>query len=781
MESLLSWIWKIIQGLVEAGIKLFGNVLMGFCSIALKLVNATSSGKVTVDGKQENIYTYICHAFNPVFWFSKNVLIPFGLAILSVVLVWNLSKIIMSGQKGTKDDPISLVRRTIIAGIVIYLTPYLILFGVGTDINTAGKYTDYNYRKVVSTNVSGMQVMPTLLDGLSSFDGDGTEKLKLSNNNIDALKNSSNKNDSGFEATNVNILIKGVTELGIDNVTKDDIGLGANDSTTEINNGDDGDPVRNAYSTLSGEKLRATAKNKGIPLTKKVEGKNGKKKKVKKTDKELLNDLVSNEYTMTDGDNSVLGTLSQSMYSEYGNSGWAKGIVWKIIYVIVFLIQPALIIWNLVQMLWVFVKRAVSLILSACLAPVAMAFYPSQSTSEVTSKWIKMVLGYGMTTALTFAFVKLGAFVYASIIQVQYREESLILTIILNFACLAILGFIKEMESYANNLGGNLVTFKNGISGQIGKMAAKWGEKGLFLPLGLGTKAIKTVPRAVGFATGRQGFFKNIGSRNLNKTKDKIDSNAYTKRANKADKQASKLLKKNPGISIEATKSAENSLNNFNAHKTTNGSLLTGAEVASATEKIPVSPVNGNTESLAKASGGTNYLTTENGFGVPKEVFKRGESTGTHNGTELFKPAQEDKHLFNGNTFDENGFISLSSSKEAPIHKIDSSGGFTSLRTQDGNMHIIDNKTTFDEMKNKVPSGTTLNRSSVVENVNGTPIISDGKNAIMASDLKTESEFNAMPSSARKDYEAFGLGGTEGDVVFAKRGSALENSKLSNK
>lgn len=765
-DGILSILWDLVEWLIDIGIKFLGNILMGFCSIMLRLVNAAS---------KENLYDSICHAFNSVFWFSGNILIPFGIFILTVILIWNLSKIIMSGQKGSKDDPISLVRRTIVAGIIIWATPVLIVFSLGPSIN---KNVDGG--NVVTNKVSnGLSVMPVLLDGLSSFDGKGG--ISLSKKSLTAL--------STFEKTNGEIMVNGMRSIGmkegdIPDASEFNFSKEKNESSSDVNSADktakkDKNGTVVYDQSWSKSDLEAAADSYGIKYKHKKNIKN--KDKERKYKSKLIKKLQNYQSEKSNTTGTVLDQLGDQMYTQYSQGGWQTGILWRIIYVVIFLIQPAMIIWNLVQLVWVFVKRAVSLILTACLAPIAIAFYPSQSTTEVTSRWIKMVFGYGITTVLTFAFLKLGAFVYAAAISVQYTEKKLILTITLNFACLAILGFVKEMESYVNNLGGNLVGFKNSISGQLGKLASSWGQKALFAPLGAATTLSRTLPKAVGFATGRQGFFKNIGSRNLNKTKDKMDSNTYTKRANKADKQASKLLKKNPGISTEATKSAENSLNNFNAHKTTNGSLLTGAEIASATEKIPVSPINGNTESLVKASGGTDYLTTENGFGIPKEVFKRGESTGTHNGTELFKPAQEDKHLFNGNTFDENGFISLSSSKEAPMHKIDSSGGFTSLRTQDGNMHIIDNKTTFDEMKNKVPSGTTLNRSSVVENVNGTPIISDGKNAIMASDMKTESEFNAMPPSARKGYEAFGLGGTEGDVVFAKRGSSLENSKLSNK
>ncbi len=406
INSIAGVIWSAVSVFIEAGIDFLGGIIMGFCGVMLKLVSEASN---------QNLYGKICQAFNTVFWFSANYLIPLGIFILILGLIWGLIKGLTYGKQGSKDDPISLVKRTVIAGALIWATPILILGTIGTSINKNSNGKNKVYNASIST-----PLVPTILDGVSKFDtGKGSGELLITDKKLKL-------NADKMRSLNNEILKNGQNIIDKDAKSMDKIKFG---------------PEANS----SGEEASTTQKK----------AKNGK---------------------------TILETLANSMYADSINTWSSEDLLWKILYVIVFIVQPAMIVWNLIQIIWVFVKRVVSLILTACLAPLALAFFPQQSTSEVTTKWLRMLIGYGLTTILTFAFAKLGAFVYTAAVTVQYTDKQFITTVILNFACLAILGFVREMEQYANNLGGNLVSFKSTVGNVVSRLAPTWGERAVRAP-----------------------------------------------------------------------------------------------------------------------------------------------------------------------------------------------------------------------------------------------------------------------------------------------------------
>lgn len=748
MNVILDFLWEIVQGFIDAGIKFLGNILMGFCSVALKIVNSATNQK-------NDLYDNICSAFNSVFWFSNNVLIWFGLFILTIGLIWGLSKIILSGQKGTKDDPIALVRRTIVAGILIYASPILVVFCLGHSINkdVEGKNEVISYEK-------GMTVMPNLLTGLSSFDGAG--KLKPSKGTITAINNS--------QDTNADILVKGAQEIGIKNVTAEDVGLGAKNTITEDSSAE--------WTTKEGKELRDYASSQGIETKKK----NKKGKSVNKSDDELKTELAKQEYSFSTNGESVLDALSQGMYVKYGNSGWAKGILWRILYVIIFLIQPAMIVWNLVQMIWVFVKRAVSLILTACLAPVAIAFYPSQSTTEVTSRWVKMLVGYSLTTVLTFAFVKLGSFVYAAAITVQYQEQKLILTIALNFACLAVLGFVKEMEQYANNLGGNLVSFKNGISGQLGKLASSWGQRALFTPLNLAKSGVsfgaRKLPTAVGFMSGKQGFFSAFGRRNMDRVgkemRDNANAKAERKANKKAEKNANKFMKNNPYATELSNLDRKAALDSFNSRALLNGDgTISAEEFRGARDKAGVSKV----DNPAKLLDG---YTTKNGLGINQDMIQKENMAtgfGASSDIESVTLKGEYRDKFKG-LLNDKGELPVIKSNSNPEYALSTDSNTIGFTGKDGALKVVEGQSYMDKAKMQALEGSTFNDNAIVTRHGNQHLIQDGDDTYMAQEVKNAKDFDSLPGNQRAGYEAVIDNNNPNDLLYVKKGKKLSDEIL---
>ena len=434
LGSIVGWIYDMLSGIITWAIKFVQSLVLCFCSFGLRFINkatnANTGGKNNINA---NLYTEITHAFRPFYWFSKTYLIPLAIIILTLGLVWGIMKSLMSGSAGSKDDPIKLIGRTLGAGIVVFISPYIIVALLGGSIATTDnakiqQQASGGHAGVVSTQDT-VGLVPTLLESVSQFDltkgeaGSTDTKFGLNLNNITGEMDASD-----YRTKNENLLASGAKSI-------------FNADETSVKNAIKAD----SYEEKSADEVASSVENLG-------------------------------------DDKSLLSQISSNMYSAYVDNDIGSDVIWKILYLIIFAIMPGMIVYNLVMILYIYVKRLVALILSTCIAPIAIAFFPGASTNEVTGKWIKSVIGYSLMTTLTLAFAKLGTFVYVFLLNIEYGDTAnLLIVIFLQLACIAILGQIREMESFVNNLGGNLVGMKPAITGTISKIVSGWGEKGVML------------------------------------------------------------------------------------------------------------------------------------------------------------------------------------------------------------------------------------------------------------------------------------------------------------
>lgn len=153
---------SIVEWILEFIADFFGNLCQSLAGIIFNTMDKFMSGN-------QNI---IIKILSPVYNFSINYLIPFCVALLIFLLVWNLTLTMFGKYSTSRDEPIVLLVRGAIFGVLICLSP-LVISAIGGTTGTNG---DTEPGIVI-------QLTSTLLDVGTDNDADGTTKIVTKENN----------------------------------------------------------------------------------------------------------------------------------------------------------------------------------------------------------------------------------------------------------------------------------------------------------------------------------------------------------------------------------------------------------------------------------------------------------------------------------------------------------------------------------------------------------------------------------------------------------------------